>query len=135
MGKVDLIESVDSYKLAAEIEKQAAKAGIIQPVLIELKVSDTDENKTGLDPKELFDLLEKIEEMPHVKVQGLMCIDSNTPDKEKVAKEFDYMKDLFEKAKAKYPNMKTLSMGMSGDYELAMEHGSTMVRIGTALFA
>jgi pyridoxal phosphate enzyme (YggS family) len=135
MGKVDLIESVDSYKLAAEIEKQAAKAGIIQPVLIELKVSDTDENKTGLDPKELFDLLEKIEEMPHVKVQGLMCIASNTPDKEKVAKEFDFMKDLFEKAKAKYPNMKTLSMGMSGDYELAMEHGSTMVRIGTALFA
>jgi hypothetical protein len=135
MGKVDLIESVDSYKLAAEIEKHAAKAGIVQPVLIELKVSDTDENKTGLDPKELFDLLSKIEEMPHVEVQGLMCIASNTDDKEKVAKEFDFMKDLFEKAKAKYPKMKTLSMGMSGDYELAMEHGSTMVRIGTALFA
>lgn len=135
MGKVDLIESVDSLKLAKEIEKQAAKAGIVQDVLVEIKVSKSDENKTGLPEAELFPLLEEIEKMPHVHVRGLMTIATNTDDMNLVDSEFAHLKELFEEAKKKYPDFDTLSMGMSHDWPLAIENGATQVRVGTALFA
>lgn len=135
IGKVDVIESVDSLKLAKEIEKQAAKQDIVQDVFIELKVSDTDENKTGLPVSELDSLLESISQLKHVHVTGLMCIASHTADMEKVKGEFRLMKDLFEKSRKKYPDIQYLSMGMSSDYKEAIECGSNTVRIGTALFA
>lgn len=135
IGKVDMIESLDSDKLAKEIEKQAAKQDVVQDCLVELKISDTDENKTGLDPKELFTFLKDLEQYPHIRVKGLMCIASNTEDKEKVKGEFKQMKEYFEEAKKLYPQIDTLSMGMSHDYKEAIDEGANMVRIGTALFA
>lgn len=133
IGKVDVIESVDSLKLAREIEKQAAKHNIRQKVLIELKISN-DPNKTGLPLNELDELIGQIEQMEHIEWKGLMCIASHTEDLEKVGKEFETMHDLYLALQKKYPQLDTLSMGMSQDYQIAIEHGSNMVRIGTALF-
>ncbi len=135
VGKVSLIESVDSLKLAKEIEKQAAKLDIVQDILVEVRISKQDENKTGLDPEKLDELLEEISKMPHLRLCGLMTIASNTDDQALIAHEFDTMKEMFDKEKIKYPTMTILSMGMSHDYKLAIEHGSNQVRIGTALFA
>lgn len=133
IGKVDVIESVDSLKLAREIEKQAARHNIRQKVLIELKISD-DPNKTGLPLNELDELIEQIVQMEHIEWKGLMCIASHTDDLEKVGEEFETMHDLYLVLQKKYPQLDTLSMGMSQDYQIAIEHGSNMVRIGTALF-
>ncbi len=133
IGKVDVIESVDSLKLAREIEKQAARHNICQKVLIELKISD-DPNKTGLPLNELDELIVQIEQMEHIEWKGLMCIASHTEDLEKVGKEFETMHDLYLALQKKSPQLDTLSMGMSQDYQIAIEHGSNMVRIGTALF-
>lgn len=135
VGKVSMIESVDSLKLAKEIEKQAAKLGIVQDILVEVKVSRQDENKTGLPIDQLDSLLEEISLMPHLRLRGLMTIASNTDDQDLIAGEFDQVKALYDQAKTKYPSMDTLSMGMSHDYKQAIAHGSNQVRIGTALFA
>lgn len=135
IGKVSLIESLDSLKLAQEIEKQAAKQDLIQDVLVEIKVSKQDENKTGLDPNLLMKFLEELKSYPHIRVKGLMTIASNTDDQALIAQEFDQARTLFEKCKVLYPNFETLSMGMSHDYNLALDHGSNEVRIGTALFS
>ena len=134
VGKVDLIESVDSLKLAKEIEKQAAKQDIVQKILVELKVSKTDENKTGYPYENAFEFLKELKQFPHIQVKGLMCIATNTDDQSVNAKEFDIMKNIFDQAKTQYPDMDILSMGMSHDWRLALEHGATQVRIGTALF-
>lgn len=135
VGKVSMIESVDSLKLAREIEKQAAKHNLVQDILVEVRISKQDENKTGLPVEELDCLLEQIAAMPHLRLRGLMTIASNSDDEELVAGEFEAVRQLYEAARVKYPTMDTLSMGMSGDYHLAIAHGSTQVRIGTALFA
>lgn len=134
VGKVSLIESVDSLKLAQEIEKQAAKKDLIQDVLVEIKISKQDENKTGLDPALLMNVLKEMEALPHVRVKGLMTIASNTDDQALIASEFDQVKALFDMAQKQYPEFEILSMGMSHDYALAIDHGSNQVRIGTALF-
>lgn len=134
VGKVDRIDSVDSVKLAKEINKQAAKKGIVQEVLAELKVSKTDENKTGYLFEDAEAFLADLQQFDNIKVKGLMCIATNTDDQSVVAGEFDEMKALFDRMKKVYPEMDTLSMGMSHDWRLALEHGATQVRIGTALF-
>ena len=131
VGKVDLIESVDSR----EIEKQAAKAGIVQDILIEIKVSKTDENKTGLPEEELPELLAAVSQMPHLRLKGLMTIATQTDDQQLLAQEFDHMKNLFDQIQKDFKDADTLSMGMSSDYELAVAHGSNQVRIGMALFS
>ncbi len=133
IGKVDMIESVDSLKLAEEIEKQAAKKNVIQKILIEVKISH-DPNKTGLPLCELNSLIAAIENMKHVKWCGLMTIASHTEDLDLVGKEFEQMNQLFNDLKKEHPEINTLSMGISQDYQIAIEHGSNMVRIGTALF-
>lgn len=133
IGKVDMIESVDSLKLAEEIEKQAAKKNVIQKILIEVKIS-SDPHKTGLPLCELDALIEAIKKMDHVQWCGLMTIASHTEDLDLVGKEFEKMHQLFEDLKKEHPEIDTLSMGMSQDYQIAIEHGSNMVRIGTALF-
>ena len=134
VGKVSMIESLDSEKLAREIEKQAAKNGIVQDILIEVRVSKSDENKTGLPPEQLDDLLALCDTLAHVRVRGLMTIASNHVDESVNAAEFDFMKKLFDSHKTDRKDFDYLSMGMSSDYALAIEHGSNMVRIGTALF-
>ncbi len=134
IGKVDVIESLDSIKLAKEIEKQAAKHNLVQKVFVEIKVSKTDENKTGYSYENAMEFLKELQSFKHIEVKGLMCIATNTDDVSINIQEFDQMKSLFDQAKEKYPSIETLSMGMSQDWQIAKEHGSTQLRIGTALF-
>lgn len=135
VGKVDLIESVDSVRLADEIEKQAAKQGIIQDVLVEVRISETDIHKTGTPLNELDSLLQHVNQLDHVRLKGLMTIATNTDDKTITEAEFKKVKQLFDHYQSLFPGMSVLSMGMSNDYELAIENGSSQVRIGTALFS
>lgn len=133
IGKVDLIESLDSIKLAKEIEKQAAKQDLIQKVLVQIKISE-DPNKTGLPYQDALPFIKELQSLKHIQVKGLMCVATHTEEMELVKEEFMKMNQLFQELKSKDPQIDTLSMGMSHDYKLAIECGSTMVRIGTALF-
>lgn len=133
IGKVDLIESLDSLKLAKEIEKYAARQDLVQDVLVQIKISN-DPMKTGLPYEEAEDFLSALQAYPHIRVRGFMCVATHTEDMNLVAQEFDQMHALYEKMRSLYPTIDTLSMGMSHDYKIAIEHGANMVRIGTAIF-
>lgn len=136
---VHLIHSVDSMRLLKEIEKQARKAGRVIDCLLQVHIA-REETKFGLSEEELRELLESPEfaEMTHIQVKGLMGMATNTNNLERIRDEFRYLKELQEKIKADYalPNlqMEELSMGMSSDYIIAIEEGSTMVRVGSAIF-
>ena len=133
IGKVDVIESLDSLKLAQEIEKQAQKHGIIQKVLVELKISE-DPNKTGYPFKDAKNFIASLQQFPHIQVKGIMCVATKTDQTDIVESEFEQMHELYLELKKQYPDMDTLSMGMSQDYKLAVKHGSNTVRIGHAIF-
>ena len=136
---VSLIHSVDSLKLLEEINKQAKKINRVVHCLVQVHIA-AEETKFGFDEQELIDLIqsEKIIELDAVKVIGLMGMATFTDNQEQIRNEFRSLKNLFEKIKTLQlpPNieMKELSMGMSQDYEIAVEEGSTLVRIGTAVF-
>lgn len=135
IGKVDVIESVDSKKLAKEIDKYANKQNIIQDVFVEVKISKTDMNKSGIEPDQTLELIQYIqEELENVRCTGLMTIASNTDDQNILKQEFSDMRELYKSAKSKYSSISTLSMGMSQDWPLAIKYGSNQIRIGTALF-
>ncbi|MBB5184434.1 hypothetical protein HNQ43_000472 [Faecalicoccus acidiformans] len=133
IGKVDLIESLDSLKLAKEIEKYAARQDLIQDVLVQIKISN-DPMKTGLPYEEAEEFLKSLQAYPHIRVRGFMCVATHTDDMNLVAEEFENMHTLYKTMKTIYPTIDTLSMGMSHDYKIAIEHGANMVRIGTAIF-
>ena len=133
VGKADLIESLDSIKLAKEIEKQAAKLNVIQKVLVQVKISE-DPMKTGLPYSQAVSFLKELEDYPHICVKGFMCVASHTENEDLIVREFDQMHYLYQSMKKIYPQIDTLSMGMSQDYQLAIAHGSNMVRIGHAIF-
>ena len=137
---IHLVHGVDSYKLLKEINKQAAKNKRIINVLLQVHIAQ-EHTKFGLDEKELSEILQVdqsgLSDLKNINVSGLMGMASFTDDKELIKKEFAYLKSLFDKyAKFQAPNCKlqTLSMGMSDDYKIAVEEGSTMVRIGSLLF-
>ena len=138
---VALIHSVDSFKLLLEIEKQAAKINRKVSVLLQIHIAQ-EETKFGLDRKELIEILEYHTNNPnllkHIHINGLMGMSSLTDNEEQVRNEFKQLKDLFTFCKNSYflnePQFNILSMGMSGDYPIAIEEGSTMVRIGSLLF-
>ena len=132
IGKVEMIESLDSIKLAKEIEKQAAKHDVIQNVLVQIKISK-DELKTGLPIEETDSFLKEVSTYPHIKLKGFMCVASHTDNIQLIEEEFSMMNDLYKNYKDLYL-LDTLSMGMSNDYELAIKHGSNTVRIGSAIF-
>lgn len=132
IGKVEMIESLDSIKLAKEIEKQAAKHDVIQNVLVQIKISK-DELKTGLPIEETDSFLKEVSTYPHIKIKGFMCVASHTDNIQLIEEEFSMMNDLYKNYKDLY-QLDTLSMGMSNDYELAIKHGSNTVRIGSAIF-
>lgn len=132
IGKVEMIESLDSIKLAKEIEKQAAKHDVIQKVLVQIKISK-DELKTGLPIEETDSFLKEVSTYPHIKLKGFMCVASHTDNIQLIEEEFSMMNDLYKNYKDLY-QLDTLSMGMSNDYELAIKHGSNTVRIGSAIF-
>jgi pyridoxal phosphate enzyme (YggS family) len=136
---VHLIHSVDSVRLLKEINKQGKKIDRVIPVLLQIHIAE-EENKYGLDEQELHELLssDAFKEMNHVEVQGLMGMATFTQDTEKIRREFKSLKKLFDQTSQQYNdaklNLKELSMGMSGDYQIAIEEGSTMVRIGSKIF-
>ena len=133
IGKVDVIESLDSLKLAQEIEKQASKQNLIQKVLVELKISE-DPNKTGYPFKDAKNFIEELQQFKHIQIKGIMCVATKTEDTALVESEFEQMHQLYLELKEMYPNIDTLSMGMSQDYKLAIKHGSNTIRIGHAIF-
>ncbi len=135
---VHLIHGVDSLKLLKEINKQGKKADRIIDCLLQMHIAEED-TKFGLDKEELFEILEgeELKEMTNVRIVGLMGMATNTNDDDQVRKEFKNLKLLYKDIKNSdhaNVNIDTLSMGMSGDYKLALEEGSNMIRIGSAIF-
>ncbi|WP_416443051.1 YggS family pyridoxal phosphate-dependent enzyme [Leeuwenhoekiella sp. A16] len=131
---VSLIHSADRLKLFKEINKQAKAAERTIQVLLQVKIAEED-SKFGMPPQEAIQVLEEnvLTQYTNVEVTGLMGMASFTDDQEQVKREFLQLKSIFDRFKDRH-NLKTLSMGMSGDYELAIECGSNMVRIGSAIF-
>ena len=137
---VSLIHGVDSLKLLQEINKQALKNNRIIDCLLQMHIAE-EETKFGLDEKELDEILNQIqndtESFQNIRIVGLMGMATFTENQNQIKKEFLHLKAIFEKHKyfiAENFELKTLSMGMSGDYQLAIECGSTMVRIGSSIF-
>ena len=136
VGKCCLIHSVDSVKLMDEIDLYAQKCGIVQDILIQVNISG-EESKSGIAPKELDELLLHASYLHNIKVRGLMTIAPKTDDSITNKLHFYNMHKLFIDTRAKKydnVNMEYLSMGMSGDYELAIECGANIVRVGSAIF-
>lgn len=136
---VYLIHGVDSLRLLVEINKQAEKNDRVINCLLQIYIAK-EESKFGLDENELEELLNSAEfaEMKNVKIIGLMGMATNTENEVVIRKEFKGLKSLFENIKSKYNSekveMKEISMGMTGDYKIALEEGSTMIRVGSAIF-
>ncbi len=134
----DLIHSVESEKLADEIDKQAAKLNKPAHVLIQVSTSG-EEQKFGIDPKDVDGLLQHISQLRHVRVEGLMTMAPLTEDKEVIRQCFKDLRLLRDELQKKYVGsdkifLKYLSMGMSQDFEIALEEGANMLRIGSAIF-
>ena len=136
--KVALIHSVDSLHLAREIDKRAAQNDLVMDILIQVNTAHED-SKFGVDPQEVDGLIEEIAETcPHVRVRGLMCIAPFEAEPEETRPFFRAAKEIFDRWQAKGPSdridFRWLSMGMTNDFEVAIEEGSNMVRVGTAIF-
>ena len=135
---VSLIHGVDSLKLLEEINKQALKNNRIIDCLLQIYIAE-EESKFGLDEEELSALLTSstFQEMKNIRIVGLMGMATFTDNQNQIKKEFTHLKSIFERLqllKTENCNLKSLSMGMSGDYQLAIACGSTMVRIGSSIF-
>ena len=136
---VALIHSVDSIKLLEEINKQAKKIDRIISCLLQVHIAK-EETKFGLDDHEVLEIISSplLNDFTHVRIEGLMGMATLTDDKEQIRREFRHLKKLFDAidqiSKPAWITMNQLSMGMSADYQIAIEEGSTMVRVGTALF-
>ena len=136
VGRCVLIHSVDSVKLAEEIDRQAQKMGIVQDILIEVNISG-EETKSGINPEEIYEMLDIVKDFQNIRVRGLMTIAPKTNNSITSKLHFDNIHKLFvDIRQKKYDNisMDYLSMGMSGDYEQAIECGANIVRVGSAIF-
>lgn len=137
VGRVDLIESVDSLRLLEAISKRAGELELVQDILLEVNIAG-EENKGGVSPEEIPFLAEKALELPHIRLRGLMCIPPLVVPGLSNRKFFAQTRQLFVDTRYKIADnifdMDCLSMGMSGDFEDAVEEGATLVRVGTALF-
>ena len=137
VGKVDMIESIDSVRLMDAVEKQAAKVGVTQDILLEVNIGD-EASKGGVQRQDLMALAQHAAQCPHLRLRGLMSIPPATATEEEnqgfFQETYQLFVDMKEKLRDNNPNIDCLSMGMSGDYPLAIANGSTMVRVGTALF-
>ena len=133
---VSCIQSIDSKRLADEVEKECAKLGKTVDVLVEVHLASQDTRKTGALPEDVPDLAAYCESKEHLRLKGIMVMGPNTDDEEAVREVFRKAQELFLKLRERFgENFDTLSMGMSDDYRIALEYGSTMVRIGTYLFS
>ena len=136
IDKAELIHSVDSLKLAETIEKEAAKHDLIADILVEVNVAE-EESKFGMKMEEVIPFVEKVSAFPHVRVRGLMTIAPFVEDPEENRSIFADLHKLYIDIKKKNHDNDTvseLSMGMTNDYEVAIEEGATMVRVGTGIF-
>lgn len=136
---VSLIHAVDSLRLLAEIDKEAKKNERVIKVLLQFHIAQ-EQTKFGLDLKEARDLLnsEQFQQMQNIKIAGVMGMATFTDNEDQVRNEFRTLKRIFETLKSEFfldkDSFKEISMGMSGDYKIAIEEGSTMVRIGSSIF-
>ena len=136
VGKVDLIQSVDSERLLRAIDKEAAKQGIRQNILLEVNIGE-EASKSGFGAEDILPLMEKISEFPNICIKGLMAIPPIAQNDGENLKFFQKMCDLCVDIKKKIDDnvmVDCLSMGMSGDFADAIASGSTMIRVGTAIF-
>ncbi len=132
---VNLIHGVESFKLLKEINKQAKKHDRVIDCLLQIKIA-SEESKFGMSPEDAAALLqsEDFSALKNVNVTGVMGMATFTEDQEQIRQEFNLLKSTFDSLKAIHSNLKTISMGMSGDYQLAIDCGSTMVRVGSSIF-
>ncbi|HAF76725.1 MAG TPA: YggS family pyridoxal phosphate-dependent enzyme [Maribacter sp.] len=132
---VSLVHGVDSPRLLAEINKQAEKHNRTIPCLLQVHIAEED-TKFGFNEEELLDLVrnENFKSHKNAKIVGLMGMATFTENMDQVRREFKSLQSLYLKLKSEYADFTTLSMGMSGDYQIAIEEGSTMVRIGSSIF-
>ncbi len=134
VNSADYIHSVDSLMIAMDINNRAEKISKVQKILLQIKTSN-EESKSGLtDESEIMDIAWYCKELKNVELKGLMTIGPNTDDREAIRRSFRYMSNLKESLKADGLHLKELSMGMTSDYDIAIEEGATMLRIGTAIF-
>lgn len=131
VGRFALIHSVDRMELASEIGRRAAAAGVVQPALVEVRL-DPAPTKGGVDPGAALELAHAVGELPGIGLRGLMGMPPYAEDPEAARDAFRRLRALFERLPARYREV--LSMGMSADFEVAIEEGATLVRIGTAIF-
>ena len=132
---VNLIHGVDSLKLLKEIDKQAQKYNRTIDCLLQIKIADED-SKFGMSPQDASTLMQSDEfsELHHIKIVGLMGMATFTEDTTQVENEFNFLKSTFDHLKTLNSDLTTISMGMSGDYQLAIACGSTMIRVGSSIF-
>ncbi len=132
---VDLIHGVDSFSTLKEINKQAKKHNRVINCLLQAKIAKED-TKFGLSFSDIETIItsEGLKELENIQIVGLMGMATFTEDQEQLAEEFSSLKNFFELLKTQHSQLKTLSMGMSGDYQLAIKKGSNMVRVGSAIF-
>ncbi|MGY5353854.1 YggS family pyridoxal phosphate-dependent enzyme [Wenyingzhuangia sp. IMCC45467] len=132
---VDLIHGVDKFSTLKEIDKQAKKHNRIINCLLQLKIAEED-SKFGLSKEEILDILnsDDYSSLQNINVVGLMGMASFVDNENQIKQEFSSLKTFYDELKTKYTHFDTISMGMSGDYELAIEQGSNMVRVGSAIF-
>lgn len=132
---VSLVHGVDSFRLLKEIDKQAKKNNRVIDCLLQMYIAE-ENTKFGLDENELEAIIssEEYKNLEHIRIVGLMGMATFTDNNVQIKKEFQYLKSLFENLKNSIPEISILSMGMSADYETAVEEGSTMVRIGSSIF-
>ena len=136
IGKTALIHSVDSVRLAQEISKEAGKKEITVSILIEVNIG-SEESKYGVAPEQAEELIREISQFPYLKIEGFMAVAPYTEDAELNRQYFERLRDLSVDIKSKNIDnvyMDVLSMGMSGDYAVAIQEGATMVRVGTGIF-
>lgn len=138
IGKTSLIESIDSERLLELIDKESERAGVVTRVLMQVHVA-REETKFGFLPEELLEYFRtrRYETLKATHICGIMGMASNTEDRERVRADFHEIRSIFDRVKEICPDLRgfdIVSMGMSGDWELAVEEGSTLVRVGTAIF-
>ena len=135
VGQFSLIHSVDSVHLAQDIDKQAAKRSLRQAVLLQVNIAD-EETKFGLPPEAVLDTAAEVAQLEHIELRGLMTIGPIVNDPQEIRWLFAQLRELRDGAQARLPrlNLAELSMGMTGDFEVAIEEGATLIRVGRAIF-
>lgn len=136
IDKVSLIHSVESLSLAKEISKRAGQKGIVMPILVQVNIAE-EESKFGLKVKEVIPFLKEIAELENIKIEGLMTMAPFVENPEEIRFVFKKLKLLSENIKEEHiprVEMKHLSMGMTNDYQVAVEEGATLIRVGTGIF-